>query len=125
MTAWADEMLNTMRPIAEILDTAHESSDYIASLDYQAGKVADPELTPSARILREMSDKNLPFFRLAMSYSDEWAQYFRQRTLSADVQAAFEEETQRSLRAQHDIEQSDNISFEQYLGNFFDQYKNL
>ncbi len=102
MVEWANALLGAMRPIAEMLDTAHESGDYIASLDCQLGKVADPELTPSARILKEMHDKKLPFFRLAMAYSEKWAQYFRGRTLSADVQIAFEEEAQRSLLAQRE-----------------------
>lgn len=125
MTDWANELLSAMRPIAEILDTAHESGDYITSLDCQLAKVADPELTPSARILKEMHDKKLPFFRLAMAYSEKWAQYFRERTLSADVQIAFEEEAQRSLLAQLDIEASDEISFKHYLDNFFSQYEGL
>ncbi len=87
--------------------------------------MADPELTPSARILREMRDRNLSFFRLAMTYSEQWAQYFRERPLATDVQIAFDEETRRSLLAQREIEQSDDISFEQYLDNFFTQYKAL
>jgi glutamate--cysteine ligase len=125
MVEWANALLDAMRPIAEMLDTAHDSDDYIASLDCQLGKIADPELTPSARILKEMHDKKLPFFRLAMAYSEKWAQYFRERTLSADVQIAFEEEAQRSLLAQRDIEASDDISFKHYLDNFFSQYEGL
>jgi glutamate--cysteine ligase len=125
MAQWANELLRLMRPIAEMLDTAHASGDYIASLDSQLAKVADPELTPSARILREMHDKKLPFFRLAMAYSEKWAQYFRERALSADVQAAFEQEAQRSLLAQRDMEYSNDISFEDYLDNFFSQYEGL
>ena len=125
MVEWANALLDAMRPIAEILDMAHESGDYITSLDCQLGKVADPELTPSARILKEMHDKELPFFRLAMAYSEKWAQYFRERTLSAEVQIAFEEEAQRSLLAQSDIEASDDISFKHYLDNFFSQYEGL
>ena len=104
------------------LPAAFESNAYTSELAQQVAKVADPELTPSARILREMRDRNLPFFRLAMAYSKQWAQHFRERPLSAENQAAFEQEAQRSLAAQKDIEQSDDISFEQYLDNFFAQY---
>ena len=125
MVQWAREMLNEMRPIAMLLDAVHESGDYSTSLEDQLAKVADPELTPSARILREMRDRNLSFFRLAMTYSEQWAQYFRERPLATDVQTAFDEETRRSLLAQREIEQSDDISFEQYLDNFFTQYKTL
>jgi glutamate--cysteine ligase len=125
MARWAQDMLDEMRPIAVLLDTAHECTDYAASLESQLTKVADPELTPSARVLREMRERNLSFFRLAMTYSEQWAQYFRDRPLPREVQIAFDEESQRALLAQREIEQSDDISFEQYLENFFTQYKAL
>jgi glutamate--cysteine ligase len=125
MVQWAQDMLYEMRPIAALLDAVHESGDYSASLDNQLAKVADPELTPSARMLREMRDRKLSFFRLAMTYSEQWAQYFRARPLAVDVQSAFDEETRSSLLAQRAIEQADDVSFEQYLDNFFTQYKTL
>jgi glutamate--cysteine ligase len=111
--------------VAALFDTAFDSSAYSTSLQQQAAKVADPELTPSARILREMHDRDLPFFRLARAYSEQWASHFREQTLAPDVQAAFEQEAKRSVAAQADIEQSDDISFEQYLQRFFAQYQAL
>lgn len=122
---WADSLLGEMGAIADLLDRAHGGDGHSASLETQVAKVADPDLTPSARILREMRDRDLPFFRLAMAYSEQWADHFRERPLSPEVQAAFEEETRHSLQAQRDIEQADNISFEQHLENFFSQYQAL
>lgn len=125
MAQWATDLLAAMEPVATALDEANETDEYRARLREQEDKVADPELTPSARILREMHERELPFFRLAMAYSEHWAEHFRQRALSAETQAAFEQESARSLDAQRDIENSDNISFEQYLDRFFTQYKAL
>jgi glutamate--cysteine ligase len=114
-----------MAPIAALLDAAHDSQQYTLSLGEQEAKVSDQELTPSARVLREMREQDLPFFRLAMAYSHQWAEYFQQQPLSATTTAEFEQESIRSLQAQRDIEQSDDISFEQYLSNFFAQYQTL
>ena len=125
LTQWAGDLLEAMEPVAALFDTAFDSSAYSTSLQQQAAKVADPELTPSARILREMHDRDLPFFRLAMAYSEQWASHFREQTLAPDIQAAFEQEAKRSVAAQADIEESDNISFEQYLQRFFAQYQAL
>ncbi|MEZ5573442.1 MAG: glutamate--cysteine ligase [Halioglobus sp.] len=125
LTQWAEQLLVAMRPIAALLDSVHESNDYSSSLNEQSTKVADPELTPSARILREMREQELPFFRLAMAYSKQWARYFRQRPLTPDIAEAFAQESDRSLLAQRTIEQSDDISFAQYLHNFFAQYQDL
>jgi glutamate--cysteine ligase len=125
MTAWAQQLLGAMTPIAALLDEAHGGEHYAASLDHQLAKVADAERTPSARILREMRERNLPFFRLAMGYSEQWAAYFHDRRLSGDVLAQFERETQRSVQAQKDIEASDDLSFDQYLKKFYAQYDTL
>jgi glutamate--cysteine ligase len=72
-----------------------------------------------------MREKELPFFRLAMAYSEHWARYFRARTLSPQLQAAFEEESRRSVEAQREIERADDVSFEQYLDHYFAQYRAL
>jgi glutamate--cysteine ligase len=125
MDQWARDLLSAMYPIATLLDSAHESAQYCASLDNQLAKIEDPELTPSARVLREMRERKLPFFKVAMAYSEQWARYFRERPLAAETQIAFEEETKHSLQAQREIEQCDEVSFELYLDNFFAQYKTL
>ncbi len=125
LTLWAETLLLAMEPIAIALDTAHECDDYAADLRAQRDKVTDPELTPSARILREMREQELPFFRLAMAYSERWARYYRARPLSGEQQARFDAEAARSLQAQREIEAQDTLSFEQYLDRFFSQYRSL
>lgn len=125
LVQWGQQLLQDMERVAHLQDSAHGRQQYAASLARQQARVADPELTPSARILREMREQDLPFFRLAMNYSLQWAEYFKQQQLPTAVAAALEQESRRSLQAQRDIEESDNISFEQYLENFFSQYRAL
>ena len=121
----AGELLAGIAQVATLLDTAHSTGLYAASIQQQVAKAADPELTPSARVLREMRQRDMPFFRLAMDYSEHWARYFRARELPPQLRARLEEETRRSLAAQREIEQSDQLSFEQYLDNYFAQYRAL
>jgi len=121
----ANTLLQSMEGIAGLLDSAFDSSDYSATLGDQKAKVADPELTPSARVLREMRETKLPFFRLEMEYSKRWAEHFRSTPLAPDTARKLEEEARRSLQAQSDIEQSDAIDFGQYLKDFFAQYDSL
>lgn len=125
MQEWGSQLLAEMEPVARILDTAHGTGDYAASLADQKAALADSELTPSARILREMREEDLPFFRLAMAYSERWGRHFRARALSEQALARFREEALHSLQAQRDVEAADNISFEQYLSNFYAQYQSL
>jgi glutamate--cysteine ligase len=122
---WAGELLNALDPIARALDDAHGGDDYQGDLKAQRNKVDDPELTPSARILREMREQDLPFFRLAMAYSERWSDYYRAHPLPPGEQERLKQESARSLKAQREIEQEDDISFEQYLDNFYSQYRAL
>ncbi|TXS94340.1 glutamate--cysteine ligase [Parahaliea maris] len=123
LTDWASDLLQQIDLVAGALDDAHHSDAYRQSVAAQQAKVDDPELTPSARVLREMRERDLPYFRLALAYSQQWAQYFREEPLAADAQARFEQEREESLAAQRDIEANDDISFEQYLQRFYAQYQ--
>lgn len=125
LVQWARELLDEMRPLAALLDSAYDSRNYRTSLENQAHKLDDPELTPSARILREMRERDLPFFKVAMAYSEEWADYFRQRKMATETRSHFEKESLRSLQAQEDTERGDQVAFEKYLEKFYAQYKNL
>ncbi len=125
LTELANGLLANMTGIADLLDAAHDCDLYRESLAGQQARVSDPELTPSARVLREMRERDLPFFRLAMGYSEQWSRHFRQRALPAESARRFEEETIQSLAAQRAIEAADELSFEEYLARFFGQYRTL
>lgn len=125
LATWAESLLEDMAPIADLLDAAHGQQDYRDGVLAQRAKVADPELTPSARILREMRERELPFFRLAMSYSEQWSQYYQDRPLSAELQQDFASQAEQSLADQAATEAADDVSFEQYLDSFFQQYQSL
>jgi glutamate--cysteine ligase len=122
---WAEQLCAAMEPIARALDNAHSGSHYLTDLRAQHNKVEDPELTPSARILREMREQDLPFFRLAMGYSERWADYYRERSLPGELQHQFEQAATRSIEQQQQVEAADAASFEQYLDSFFSQYRAL
>lgn len=125
LTQWATALLGAMGPIAGLLDEAHDSVHYTQAVASQQEKVDDSSLTPSARVLQEMRDKELPFFRLAMHYSKQWAAHFEQRSMTPEAQAKFADEVEKSLQAQTAIEQADTLTFEQYLENFYSQYQAL
>ena len=72
-----------------------------------------------------MREQGQPFFRFALSYSQRWAQHFLQRPLDQDATDAFAEQARQSLAAQQAVEAADNISFEEYLANFYGQYETL
>ncbi len=125
LPSWGEALLVAMEPIAQALDSAHGGDAYILALESQRGKLRDPALTPSAMLLAEMNQRDMPFFRLAMDYSQRWAMAFKQEPLSAAVQQAYAEDACVSLRAQEHIEASDSVSFAEFLDAYYAQYQAL
>ena len=121
----AAALLAKMKPLAGLLDQANTGDLYQVSHREQEAKIAQPELTPSAQILAQMQERELPFFRLAMSYSQQWAEHFREQPLAQERAAAFSAATRDSLEQQAAIEAADEISFERYLERYYQQYDEL
>ncbi|MCX2979506.1 glutamate--cysteine ligase [Halieaceae bacterium IMCC14734] len=121
----AKQLLTDMQSIATSLDQAHQSSDYSATLTDQRGKVVDSTKTPSAMLLEEMKERELPFFRLAMSYSENWAKAFRSNPLEAEAAEVFAKAARDSLARQTEIEATDSVDFNTYVQNYYEQYKTL
>ena len=61
-------LLLRLTPLAEFLDSCGETG-YRRSLTQQQEKFEAPELTPSARILEIMRDRDISFFQFAMEQS--------------------------------------------------------
>lgn len=122
---WAEELLLGIAPISELLDRAHGTRAYGDSLGVQRAKVADPELTPSARFLRDLRAQNAGYAEFMMQRSARLGDGFRGRPLPPALLAQFVEMAERSLRAQAELEGSDTMAFDTYLHQYFQQYRAL
>ena len=119
MREWARELLDSMSGLCEILDRGDAARPYTQALAAQAAKVADVALTPSARLLSELSSGQ-SFFDLALRMSETHKAYL------LDLYPPNEErlkelagEAQESLAAQRRIEASDRGTFDEYLARYF------
>jgi glutamate--cysteine ligase len=117
---WAAEILDGVRGTAELLDTGDPARPYTAAVEVQAAKVADVELTPSARMLAELRASGEGFSTWARRMSSAHRRYFMEvapvdaPTLSQLAQAA-----EDSLAEQERMEAADRGTFEQYLARWF------
>lgn len=116
--AWSREILDGCRPLAELLDRAHGSSDYTHAWEEQRQKVDAPELTPSARILDTMSCQSIPFFRFAMNQSIAHKGFFQEHPLLPDELARHEAVAQASLAEQKAMESADDVDFDTFLARY-------
>ncbi len=112
---WASELCQEFEYSASLLDSIHETDLYNASLTAQVDKISNPELTPSGRMLKEMTEGQLSFFEFSMQQSRIHSDYFRENGLNPDTDAHMEETSRLSLRKQTEIEATDSLPFAEFL----------
>ena len=116
----AKELLQAMRPVAEMLNVVHDEDCYTDSLDSQLQLAYNPRITPAARMLEEMHEKQASFFEFAQHKSLENRQYFLERRLAPDQYQAFKHMAVESLRQQQALENIEEITFDDFLQAYFD-----
>jgi glutamate--cysteine ligase len=116
---YANDLLQAMRPVAELLDTVHGEQSYSACLDKQLQLAAQPDSTPSARMLEEMQQNHESFFDFAQRKSLEHRDYFLQRSLEPTIKQSFEDMARDSLQQQYTLEQAEQLPFAQFLEAYF------
>jgi glutamate--cysteine ligase len=117
---WATAVLDEMAPVCEVLDRVR-GAGYTQSLAAQRAKVADSELTPSARVLRELRERGESFHQLARRYTEGHRAHFLSKTLSPVRQAELGREAAASIERQAAIEAADDVDFETFLASYFAQ----
>ena len=117
---WAEEILEGVRAVAEVIDRGGSSSDYAQATEAQLELIRTPEATPSARILSELHNGKTGFFRYALSCAQQHKEYFAALApLSPARIDMFEKEVNESIKRQAEIEASDEQTFEEYLAAYF------
>ncbi len=120
---WGGEILASMTDVANTLDKNANTSEYTSSLNVQQIKINDPQQTPSARILSDMREQTIPFFRFAMNQALEHRQSFISDGISTAESEKFEKMSDQSYLAQREIEDKDQLTFDEYLSHLQAEYK--
>ena len=117
---WAKRILEGVSGVAELIDASEGSDCYLGAVSAARALVAEPEATPSARMLEELRTTNCSFFDFALSMSRGHRDYFASITaLSATRHDDFVNEARESIARQRDIEASDEIDLDEYLARYF------
>ncbi|HEY6484137.1 MAG TPA: glutamate--cysteine ligase [Steroidobacteraceae bacterium] len=120
MAAWAQELIDSMRGICEVLDRGDASQPYSHALAAQAAKLAEVALTPSARLMAELNENHESFFDLALRMSKAHKAYFLELYApNRERVAEFTAQAQESLARQAAIEAGDQGTYEDYVARYF------
>ncbi|HEX5764693.1 MAG TPA: glutamate--cysteine ligase [Woeseiaceae bacterium] len=120
LSGWGSQIVEGVCAVAELLDRGEDGNEYGQAVDAQAELLAHPDATPSARLLQELHDRRSGFFAFAMDAARGHKEYFSALVSpNPDHLQHLEFEALDSHRRQKEIENSDTLSFEEYLANYF------
>jgi glutamate--cysteine ligase len=122
LQTWAEAILNAMQPVCAWLDQHTGDTAYQDSLQHQFKLVNNPDLTPSAQVLKGMRDNQQPYACFALAMSEQHRQTFLQSSLNDDIRQQFTAFAKTSLAQQTDIEAADILSFDDFLTQYFKQH---
>lgn len=120
LSDWANELLDSMQPLAQLMDDAHHHSFHRDTLAQQRLKVADSSLTPSAQVLRILEDEQIEFAELTIRQAHEHRSTLSE-PLSGTVHEAWRTMAQDSHRAQEELERTDTLPFNEYLAAYMNR----
>jgi len=118
---WADQIMEEMQSICELLDRSSEAPVYSHALKQQREKVYRPELTPSAKMMAVIEKNKESFFHYAMRISLSHKEWFSDHSIAKDEQQMLDQLAAVSKQKQSEIEAGDNQSFESFLEEYFAQ----
>jgi glutamate--cysteine ligase len=118
---WANEIFEQMSAGCDLLDKDTSVHYYCDALQQQRAKIADPELTPSARMIAEMDQNGEEFYQFALRMSRQHQQWFNGRPLDDAKRRQFERLARESITKQQTIEAANDVPFETFLQNYFKQ----
>jgi glutamate--cysteine ligase len=119
---WARDILDDVATIARMIDKGEGGDAYSQAVSQQAALIEDADKTPSARVLDSMREQDSSFFEFAMNAARGHKEYFSQlEPLGSDRLAAYEAEALQSLERQAEIEQADQMGFDEYLVKYYSE----
>ncbi len=120
LSVWAREIVEKVAAVADLIDSEEGHGCYRDAMSLAASQVAEPESTPSARLLQELRDSDCSFFEFALDLARRHKDYFSSITPMPPERAELmAQEATESVQRQLDIEAADDMSFEDYLARYF------
>jgi glutamate--cysteine ligase len=120
LRAWANEILDKVSAIAAAFDAEEGGESYAYAVRLAQSLVADPDTTPSARLLDKLRSDKCSFFDFTLQQAVIHRDYFAAiAPLTEQRQATFEQEARESIERQEAIEVGDTLSLDDYLAEYF------
>ena len=115
---WGLELCQAVAAICDILDQGREQPLYRTAIEQQIAALHESDYTPSARALAEMREHQEGFFHFARRWSEQHRDTFLAEAMSEMEMDYWRELAQNSLAQQQALENTDSLSFDDYLQTY-------
>jgi glutamate--cysteine ligase len=112
---WGREVLKECEPVAALLDAANATTSYTRALADAVAALADPDSTPSARVLQAIAGEHgNSYVRFVLAQSRAHRETILRAPFSPELAARYERLARESLNEQRRIEAADREPFETF-----------
>lgn len=108
-------LLSELESTADLLDKLHNTKSYSLSVNAQMEKIKNPDLTPSSMFLNSLRETGLDCSEWILLKSKEHKETLTQSSLDEATFTYFTKQAEESVVEQKQIEESDNMDFDQFL----------
>ncbi|HIP95122.1 MAG TPA: glutamate--cysteine ligase [Leucothrix sp.] len=119
LTDWANQLFDEMTGVAQILNSVHDESCYINTINSHRALVDDPDKTPSALVLDDIMNRDGSYYQFAKRKSEEHREYFLKRKLDENTEKKLEQMAITSLQEQSQLEAEGRLDFDVFLERYF------
>ncbi|GHE81712.1 glutamate--cysteine ligase [Thalassotalea profundi] len=116
---WGVSIFEDMAYVAQLLDKANGVDKYFKALTIEKEKILNPNLTPSAILLDYLNNQDGSLTQLALENAHKFKDDLQSRDYQFFNYEYFKEQAQLSFQQQKQIEESDVLSFDDFLKEYF------
>ena len=117
LTEWGLEVVDSVLGLAELLDADGEG--YVFAIEHAREALRDPDLTPSAGVLRDLKAARATFFEYALGLAHSHREYFLALQLGAEQARRLADAAVESLAEAEALEHAPAQPFEAFLRGYF------
>ena len=107
--------------VASLLDAMEEGSPHADAVSACAPALQHPDLTPSAQLLAKLHDQKVSLSELMLMLAKQQGDTLQQQPMLRSRQALLDQLVETSHQQQHDIEEANQVSFNEFLDSYFTQ----
>lgn len=121
LQSWGDEIFSQLADVAKWMDTAYGVCYYSETISRMATWINNPELTYSGRYVEKLKASGLDNGHFALALANKYKLSHQSAQYSEFLKPWLEEQVIKSNEAQKMIEQSDSLSFTDFLDAYFNK----